>query len=192
MLQIEHEVRQSQRILNSAFDFISKRGYANVSLREIADDAGVVLSQLNYYYVNKEGLLIEVIRMTIKKYMDEVNVILKIGSTAHVKMSNLVGYFQDTLRNNKNLIRLLFDLTSMAMWSDNFANLLNELFDGLAQLIEDNILNIATPDYKLASYTSQTIARMIFGALFGTSIQILLNPNEKELPKALDVIKAIL
>lgn len=192
MLQIKQEVHQSQRILNSAFDYISKKGYANVSLREIADDAGVVLSQLNYYYINKEGLLIEVIRMTIKKYMDEVSGILKIGSTTNEKMSNLIDYFQDTLRDNKNLFKLLFDLTSMAMWSDNFAKLLNELFDGLAQLIEDNILNIATPDYKLASYTSHTIARMIFGALFGTSIQILLNPNEKELPKALDVIGTML
>jgi AcrR family transcriptional regulator len=188
----KQEVHQSQRILNAAFDHISKKGYANVSLREIADEAGVVLSQLNYYYKNKEGLLVEVIRMTMKKYMNEVKGILIIGSTAKEKLNNLICYFQGTLRKNQNLFRLLFDLTSMAMWSESFGNLLNELFDDLAQLIEDNILNIATPEFKLSGYTTHTTARMIFGALFGTSIQVLLNPDEKELPEALSVIGSML
>ena len=180
------------RSLNSAFDHISKKGYASVSLREIAEDAGVVLSQLNYYFKNKEGLLVEVIRMTMGKYIREVKEILVTGSTAKEKMNNLIGYFQYTLRENPNLFRLLFDLTSMAMWSESFGNLLNEMFDDLAQLIEDNILNFTTPEFKLSDYTSHTVARMIFGALFGTSIQVLLNPDEKELPEALNVIGTLL
>jgi AcrR family transcriptional regulator len=46
---------QAERIFNAAFKCISTKGYANVSLRDIANEAGVVLSQLNYYK-NKEGL----------------------------------------------------------------------------------------------------------------------------------------
>lgn len=58
---------QSQKILDTAFKCISERGYANVSLRDIANEAGVVLSQLHYYYKNKEGLFTEVIKVMGKK-----------------------------------------------------------------------------------------------------------------------------
>ncbi|MBS3973119.1 MAG: helix-turn-helix transcriptional regulator, partial [Erysipelotrichia bacterium] len=60
---------QPEKILIAAFEVISSKGYANVSTRDIADKAGVVLSQLNYYFKNKEGLFKEVVRMMVDKYL---------------------------------------------------------------------------------------------------------------------------
>lgn len=182
---------QSQLIINAAFKHISQRGYANVSLREIADEAGVVLSQLNYYYKNKEGLLMEVVRMAARQYMVEIEEILKVGTRSREKMSNLVRYFQDMLITNPNLFRLLFDLTNMSMWSNTFRNLLNELFDELANLIEKYIL---TDQVSLANsgYSStKVLAQVIFGTIFGTAIQILLNPDDKDLYKAMSLVEEI-
>jgi len=42
------KANQSERILQTAFECISSKGYANVSMRDIADEAGVALSQLMY------------------------------------------------------------------------------------------------------------------------------------------------
>jgi AcrR family transcriptional regulator len=67
----ETNVSQAQKILNAAFKCISERGYANVSLRDIADEAGVVLSQLNYYFKNKEGLFKEIVKTLARQYLHE-------------------------------------------------------------------------------------------------------------------------
>jgi len=75
-------------ILNAAFECISSKGYANVSLRDIADEAGVVLSQLNYYYKNKEGLFTEVIKMMIRKYRQEVEYHLRMAQHQKKKLLN--------------------------------------------------------------------------------------------------------
>ena len=72
-------INQSQKILDAAFKCISKNGYANVSMRSIAEEANVVLSQVNYYYKNKEGLFIEVIRTLSKRYLVQFEECLKIG-----------------------------------------------------------------------------------------------------------------
>lgn len=69
MIDETDKLNQSEKILLAAFKCISSKGYANVSLRDIADEAGVVLSQLNYYYKNKEGLFTEVVKMMIGKYL---------------------------------------------------------------------------------------------------------------------------
>ena len=46
-----------KRILEPRLTY-SQRGYANVSMRDIARQAGVAISQIAYHYKNKEGLFI--------------------------------------------------------------------------------------------------------------------------------------
>lgn len=185
------KMNQSQKILIAAFECVSSRGYANVSLRDIADEAGVVLSQLNYYYKNKEGLFTEVIKMMMQKYLQEVENHLKKGTTAKEKISSLIIYFQEMLAENPELFRLLYDFSGMALWSATFGELLRNLFNDLANLIEKYVLNNIAIKGNLRGYSSKSIARMIFGAMFGTAIQVILDPQEKKLPEALKAVELV-
>lgn len=173
------EMKQSQKILIAAFECISSKGYANVSLREIADEAGVVLSQLNYYYKNKEGLFTEVIKMVMQEYLLEVENHLKNGATAKEKIAALVQYFQEVLEEKPKLFRLLYDFTSMALWSEPFSTLLRNLFEDISKLIENQVLNNIPVKSNSKEYSAKSIARMLFGAMFGTAIQVILDPQEK-------------
>ena len=185
------KMNQAQKILFAAFECISSRGYANVSLRDIADEAGVVLSQLNYYYKNKEGLFTEVIKMMMQKYLQEVENHLKKGTTAKEKISSLIIYFQEMLTENPEVFRLLYDFSGMALWSTTFGELLRNLFNELANLIEKYVLEDIDIKGLMRVYSSKSIARMIFGALFGTAIQVILDPQEKKLPEALMAIELV-
>ena len=182
---------QSERILLTAFECISSRGYANVSLRDIADEAGVVLSQLNYYYKNKEGLFIEVIKMMIQKYLHEVADHLKNGTTPKEKLSDLIKYFRETLEKNPKMFRLLYDFTSMALWSPSFNNVLRSLFEDISNLIEKHVLNNASIKINFRGYTPNSIARMLFGAMIGTALQIIIDPQGKKLPESLNAIELV-
>lgn len=185
------KMNQSEKILLAAFECISSKGYANVSLRDIADEAGVVLSQLNYYYKNKEGLFTEVIKIVMQKYLQEVENHLRNGTTAKEKILSLIMYFQEMLEENPKLFRLLYDFTSMALWSASFGKLLHNLFEDLANLIEKHVLNNIPAKSNLRGYTPKSIARMLFGAMFGTAIQVILEPQEKKLPEALNAIELV-
>ena len=185
------KVNQSEMILNAAFECISSKGYANVSLRDIADEAGVVLSQLNYYYKNKEGLFTEVIKMMIRKYRQEVENHLRNGTTPKEKIAELVKYYQEVLKDNPKLFRLLYDFSSMALWSASFSKLLCSLYDDLAELIETHVLKDISANSSLMDYTPISIARMILGAMFGTAIQVILDPQEKRITESLDAIELV-
>ena len=116
-----NEVSQSQRILKAAIKCIAKKGYANASLRDIADEAGVVLSQLNYYYNNKQGLFVEVVKRLSQQYLSEIENILQQGETKREKTAALTEYFQKILKDNPELFKLLFDLSSMVAISRSAA-----------------------------------------------------------------------
>ena len=45
---------QYELILQTAFECISTKGYANVSMRDVAEKARVALSQITYHYKNKD------------------------------------------------------------------------------------------------------------------------------------------
>lgn len=182
-------MNQAQKILNAAFKCISARGYANVSLRDIADEAGVVLSQLNYYYKNKEGLFIEIVKTLARQYLNEIEDNLKKGKSEKERITYLIKYFQEMLRKNPELFKLLFDLTSMALWSASLKELLNDLFNSLAGLIEKYIVNDFSDKEKFKSPI--TLSRMMLGTLFGTSIQVILANEKEDMIDSLSTLKVL-
>jgi len=186
------KANQSERILQTAFECISSKGYANVSMRDIADEAGVALSQLTYHYKNKDGLLTEVIKMMIQEYLVEVEEHLRKGVTPKERLSDLITYFQEVLEENPKLFKMFYDFTSMSLWSAQFSNLLRNLFDNLVNLIEKYVLDDIPLKSNLRTYTPKSIARMLLGAMFGTAIQVILDPQEKKLPEALNAIELLL
>lgn len=182
---------QSKEILLAAFKCISAKGYANVSLRDIADEAGVVLSQLSYYYKNKEGLFAEVIKMLMQKYLMEVENCLQKGATANEKTSSLVKYFQEMLVERPEIFKLLHDFTNMAIWSVSSRKLLRSLFKDLSNLIEQHIFsNVAVID-NLKGYPPKSMARMLLGTVFGIAIQVILDPGGEDLSDSLNAIQVV-
>lgn len=185
------KVNQSEKILNAAYKCLASKGYAEVSLREIADEAGVALSQLHYYFGNKKELFRAVIKKMIKKYLQEVEYHLKKEETATERTSSLIKFFQELLRHNSELFCLLYDFTDLALWSDSFRELLTSLFKDLSNMIEEFILNNSSLKENLRGYTSKSLARMILGAMYGIAIQVLLDPNDEVTVDALNAIQII-
>ncbi|NLI92525.1 MAG: TetR/AcrR family transcriptional regulator [Peptococcaceae bacterium] len=182
---------QSQKILNAAFACISKKGYANVSLRDIADEAGVVLSQLNYYYKNKEGLFNEVVKRLAQQYLIEIEAKLKNGESKKEKIACLMKYFQEMLKNKPELFKLLFDLSSMALWSASLRELLNNLFNDVAKLIETNIFHQSITDKENFQEHSAALSRIMLGAIIGTSIQVMLAWGQVDMMDSLSTIPVL-
>lgn len=51
-----------ERLLSSAIAFFNRKGYAATTVREIVADAGVTKPVLYYYFRNKEGIFLELMR----------------------------------------------------------------------------------------------------------------------------------
>src|SRR5665648_1265914 len=153
-ISLSNKKNQSNKILFSAYELVSTKGYANVSLRNIADHAKVVLSQVNYYFVNKEGLMVAVVKMMADKFILEIEEVLKNGDSSKEKMISLTQYYKDILTNNPSLLRIFYDLTAMSLWSEKFSKLLDVLFEKLTSLIQTCIIETMI---QAVSYTHLTL-----------------------------------
>ncbi|HHW74482.1 MAG TPA: helix-turn-helix transcriptional regulator, partial [Firmicutes bacterium] len=55
------------RIMKTAVEMIGREGNLNVTIREIAEKAGVNIAAINYYFSSKENLIEEVERVTVEQ-----------------------------------------------------------------------------------------------------------------------------
>ena len=74
-----HMGNTSEKILQTTFELLAERGYANISMRLIAKKAGVAVSQLTYYYRTKENLISSVIDAVIERSEDALQQRLRSG-----------------------------------------------------------------------------------------------------------------
>lgn len=64
------EQRQARdRILTAAAGVFARKGYGAAGIREIAQDAGVNISMISYYFGGKEGVLKEIISQAFARYL---------------------------------------------------------------------------------------------------------------------------
>lgn len=182
-------VKQADIILKAATVCLAKNGYAEVSMRNIADEAGVALSQLNYYYKNKEGLFKEVIKKASNKYLHEIEASLLRQSSPKEKAHSLIKYFKNVLEHEPDFFKLLYDFSGLALWSPSVKEVLNNLFEDLSDIIERNILsNFRTEELK--GYTRQSMSQLITGSILGVGIQYLLDPK-KDLSQTILIINML-
>ena len=171
-------VNPSRKILSTAIACLSEKGYANVSMRDIASESGVALSQLTYYFKNKEGLFTEVIHEMMAQYLQEMEDTMKSAVGAKAKTASLISYFKDLVKEKPKLLRLFIDFTAQSLWVPSFREQVDHLFCRLTEMIEENILKDTEMSANLDGYSSASIARYILGALYGTSIQIMLGSDK--------------
>ncbi len=183
---------QSEQILTAAYTCISTKGYANVSLREIAIEAGVALSQLHYYYGSKKDLFKAVILKVIRQYLHEFEEFLQKNKNSISDIGNLVTYVQSMIVENPELFRIFYDLSSLALWSESFKTLLTDLFKDLTLVIEE-CLDVSQMNEALRAYSPNAIARIILGAIFGVGLQYSLDPkSNSEMVQTLSVVPDII
>ncbi|HEY0308006.1 MAG TPA: TetR/AcrR family transcriptional regulator [Acidobacteriaceae bacterium] len=182
----------AQKILAAAFKCLSMRGSANVSLRDIADEAGVALSQLNYYYSNRELLFAAVLKSMKQEYLANVEAGMSLLGTLKEKAHFLIKYNQELLQTNQRLYRAFLDFFGLAMWSKSFRKEMNGFLSDISRVIEQQIEPRATGKPGLAAHTPAALATMILGTTFGIAMQYLMDPDHEEILSGFDILLGVI
>jgi len=73
-----------------------------------------------------------------------------------------------------------------------FQEAIENLFADLSEMIEKSILAGTVINKNLREYSSRSVAKLVLGALYGTSIQIMLDSDEDKAFDSLNLIGMIL
>ncbi len=98
-----------EEILERCFNIFSKKGYSNVSIREIADEAGVSTGTLYHYFNNKENILEELFlhirRKNFARYRESVECVEKVDDRIKI----ITEFWKEQIEEYRNLVMLAID-----------------------------------------------------------------------------------
>ncbi|GKX29700.1 AcrR family transcriptional regulator [Vallitalea longa] len=187
-------VNQSELILDAAYRCVTEKGYANISLRDIAKEANVALSQLHYYFGSKKKLFQEIIKRMIKKYTTELEkqLVLKKGQSDKKNIAYAFNFIKEVINHNPEFFKILFDLSGLALKSETFKLLLSDLLDYLSSIIKECIDETSCIKEGFKKFSSNTLSRFILGTVIGVAFEYTLDSSKnKDILESIDALSVI-
>jgi AcrR family transcriptional regulator len=175
------------QILEAAFRCLAEKGSAQVSLRDIAREAGVALSQLHYYFGSREQLLARAAAYVINQQIALLQAELQKAQTPAERIGLAIRGIRRHFRNDPSLAKVHLDLQSMAAWSPELAGEIRQLEEALLQVILSE-----SEQTGAAWLQTRTVARLVLGALDGLALQALHGAPPAEIDAAYAALEALL
>ncbi len=121
--QTTSDLSTEEKIKEAARKVFTKKGYAGTRTRDIAEEAGINLALLNYYFRSKEKLFELVIMEKMHILIGKIAPVLTDEHTSiEQKVEQAATHYIDTLLNNPDIP--LFVLGEIKNNPDKFANLI--------------------------------------------------------------------
>jgi len=100
------KLRQRQEMLAAAFDLFSQKGYHNVSMHEIAEQAEFAIGTLYKFFQNKEDLYKALVLEQCDKFEEAIGRAIEKPGDAVEKLRNYVRTKGERFRGNLPFVRL--------------------------------------------------------------------------------------
>ena len=117
------------RILRAALDVLVEQGFANLTIKAVADKAGIAYGNLTYHYPAKETLLSGMLELWLDDYRHELDQLLKKAlKTSASPLPTLVEWLVEDAMS-KQTSRTFTELWAMSNQDPKIAKAVNQLYD---------------------------------------------------------------
>lgn len=106
--QIKQDIGVRERLLIAAAEFFARKGYASTKVREIVNAAGVTKPTLYYYFQNKEGIYLEIMREALGKFESLLRAAKSESGPASRKLFALSDNLMVLLKANLQVARVMY------------------------------------------------------------------------------------
>lgn len=173
--------------MEAAFRCLAAKGSASVSLRDIAREAGVALSQIHYYFGGKEGLLTAAAAHVIRRHLSELRADLAQALTPAQQIKQVLRFIRGRFLTDATRHKVYLDLLSMAAWSPKLAEMTRPLQEELV------VTTLSVGEQTGGSwFASKAAARVVLAALDGLALQALQGAAPEEINEAYKSLEELL
>ncbi len=172
-----------EKIKEATFELLSTKGYAHVSMRDIAKKAKTALGQLTYYYGTKEKLIISVFDEISDSFIAEMK---KYIDKSADKVSGIINFFEDIYDSEDKLYRVLVDFSAQSLWNEKLREKTKALFEKLSTTIED-----VYEECGIDKAEAEMKAKLYISNIYGAAVQKVIANGDSSIDKAIDYQKAM-
>jgi len=159
------------QILTAAYRTLIDTGYNQISMRKIADEAGVNQSLLHYYFGSKENLMLEVLEYVNEQLLVRQRKMYHEVQSFEAIWARALEYFEEDVQSG--YVRALWELRAQGLSNDRIKKRLAEMIGHWRGLVTELVKN-ALVEYGIqAKAPPEIFARLLGNIYWGAEAEIL-------------------
>jgi AcrR family transcriptional regulator len=177
----EHSTNTRERIIRAAFTVLSRQGYENTSIKDIAEEAGVAQGLIHYHYKSKQQLVLAVFEYVCEKVEHDLE-----GE------AGVLEAFEQTkqmLRESHDSNALYIQLIGVSLHDPVIRAGVRDYIRQARTGVEDKARQVLA-ERGLDAGPARGIAGVVWAAIVGIMIQGLVDP-EFDADEAIDALTAM-
>jgi TetR/AcrR family transcriptional repressor of bet genes len=185
------EARRIQ-LMEATIDCIAARGFAELTLADVAKAAGLSVGIVNFYFRSKDVLLIETLRHLVADYIQQTNEnIRSAGPSAAAQVEAMIDSdFHRAIANRKK-VTVWYAFWGETRWRPEFLKICQQLSDSFHDETREVFARlIAEGGY--AAVDADLVARGFDAMIDGLWLDMLINPKAVDREAAKQVVRTFL
>ena len=167
-------------ILEAARSRLLADGYAGLSTRKVADEAGVPLSQLHYHFGSKQGLILALFEVENQRRLARQQRMYAEEAPLWQRYERACDYLEDDLESG--YVRVLQEMIAAGWSNTELGAVVRELLGGWFTLLTDVAREAERRHGPLGPFTADEMGTLIGTAFIGSEALLLLGIDRNTLP----------
>jgi AcrR family transcriptional regulator len=167
-------------ILEAARRRLLADGYAGLSTRKVAEQAGVPLSQLHYHFGSKQRMVLSLLAEENRRRLDRQITMYAEDGPLWRRYERACDFLEDDL--DSGYVRVLQEMIAAGWSNDDISQAVRELLEGWFTLLVDVAREAEQRHGPLGPFTAEEIATLIGAVFFGAESLLLLGFDRQVLP----------
>ena len=155
-------------------------GYAGLSTRKVADEAGVPLSQLHYHFGSKGGLIMALFEEENQRRLDRQTRMYAEDAPLWQRYERACDFLEDDL--DSGYVRVLQEMIAAGWSNPAIADAVRDLLGGWFSLLNKVAAEAEQRYGPLGPFTSEELGTVIGSAFVGSEALLLLGLDRQVLP----------
>jgi AcrR family transcriptional regulator len=167
-------------ILDAARSRLLADGYAGLSTRKVAEEAGVPVSQLHYHFGSKQGLILALFEEENQQRLERQRSMYAQDLPLWQRYEQACDFLEDDL--DSGYVRVLQEMIAAGWSNAELGAAVRELLGGWVALLAEVAGEAERRHGPLGPFTAEEAATLVASAFFGSESLLLLGFDREVLP----------
>ena len=167
-------------ILDAARSRLLADGYAGLSTRKVAEEAGVSVSQLHYHFGSKQGLILALFEEENQRRLDRQRSMYAEDLPLWQRYERACDYLEEDL--DSGYVRILQEMVAAGWSNPELGAACRDLLGGWFALLADVARETERRHGPIGPFAAVELATLVASAFFGSEALLLLGFDREVLP----------
>lgn len=169
-------LRRSQ-LTKAAYQVVSKKGYYNFTIKDIANEAGLSTGLVHYYFKDKQDLLLTLLKEINSNVRHLLDMEIRESSDPREKLDIFITQAFNIVEREQSYFYVLLDFWTQLNHNERMRNAIRKLYESYRSVCSGILSEGVEAGYFKGDMDTHYTATMIVSMIQGTIIQYVIDPG---------------